>query len=209
MSLGSWIKLKIEAKARGITPGVATVELFNKLFLKNIVLFGRLYEIGLMASMNLMSGKPFDNMAMGLGMVKRGKLTFLPTVTRPPKEVEPVEATESTVAYYPGCSLHSTAREYDNSIRAVAGSLGLNLIEPPGWVCCGSSPAHSSDHKLAMSLPIQNLAIVEQMGLDTVTAPCSACFARMKTAAHAVLKTRRLPANWRPKAVIAIRAASR
>jgi heterodisulfide reductase subunit B len=179
-------QLKIEAKARGITPGVATVELFNKLFLKNIVLFGRLYEIGLMAGMNLMSGKPFDNMAMGLGMVKRGKLTFLPTVTRPPKEVEPVEATESTVAYYPGCSLHSTAREYDNSIRAVAGSLGLNLIEPPGWVCCGSSPAHSSDHKLAMSLPIQNLAIVEQMGLDTVTAPCSACFARMKTAAHVV-----------------------
>jgi heterodisulfide reductase subunit B len=37
-----------------------------------------------------------------------------------------------------------------------------------------------------MSLPIQNLAIVEQMGLDTVTAPCSACFARMKTAAHVV-----------------------
>lgn len=179
-------KLKIEAKARGITPGVATVELFNKLFLKNIVLFGRLYEMGLMAGMNLMTGKPFDNMAMGLGMAKRGKLTLIPTVTRPPKEVEPVEATESTVAYYPGCSLHSTAREYDNSIRAVAGSLGLNLIEPPGWVCCGSSPAHSSDHKLAMELPVQNLAIVEQMGLDTVTAPCSACFARMKTAAHTV-----------------------
>lgn len=179
-------QLKIEAKARGITPGVATVELFNKLFLKNIVLFGRLYEIGLMAGMNLMSGKPFDNMAMGLGMVKRGKLTFLPTVTRPPKEVKPVEVTESTVAYYPGCSLHSTAREYDNSIRAVAGGLGLNLIEPPGWVCCGSSPAHGSDHKLALSLPVQNLAIVEQMGLDTVTAPCSACFARMKTAAHVV-----------------------
>ncbi len=179
-------KLKMEAKARGIAPGVPSVDLFNKLFLKNIDMFGRLYELGLMASMNVLSGKPFDSMAMGIGMVKRGKLNFLPTVTRLPKKVEPVEAAEGTVAYYPGCSLHSTAREYDGSIRAVAGSLGLKLIEPPGWVCCGSSPAHSSDHKLATVLPIQNLAIVEQMGLDSVTAPCSACFARLKSGAHAV-----------------------
>ena len=33
---------------------------------------------------------------------------------------------------------------------------------------------------------MRTLTTVEQMGLDTVTAPCSACFARMKTAAHAV-----------------------
>jgi heterodisulfide reductase subunit B len=35
-------------------------------------------------------------------------------------------------------------------------------------------------------LPMRTLATVEQMGLDTVTAPCSACFARMKAAAHTV-----------------------
>jgi heterodisulfide reductase subunit B len=33
---------------------------------------------------------------------------------------------------------------------------------------------------------MHTLATVEQMGLDTVTAPCSACFARMKAAAHTV-----------------------
>ena len=101
-------RLRIEAKAQGIAPGVPAVDLFNKLFLRNIGVFGRVYELGLMAGMNVMSGKPFDNMAMGAGMVKRGRLTFIPTVTRPPREVQPVEVTEGTVAYYPGCSLHST-----------------------------------------------------------------------------------------------------
>jgi heterodisulfide reductase subunit B len=33
---------------------------------------------------------------------------------------------------------------------------------------------------------MRTLATVEQMGLDTVTAPCSSCFARLKTAAHTV-----------------------
>ena len=178
--------LKIEAKARGIAPSVPTVDLFNRLFLGNINLFGRLYELGLMAGMNVMTGKPFNSLAMGIGMVKRGKLVFLPSVTSPPKTVQPIAVKENTVAYYPGCSLHSTAREYDRSIRAVAGSLGLELVEPPGWTCCGSSPAHSSDHKLATLLPIRNLSVVEQMGLDTVTAPCSACFARLNAAAHVV-----------------------
>ena len=119
-------------------------------------------------------------------MLKRGKLKFVPSVTRPPKQVEAVAAHPNTVAYYPGCSLHSTAREYDRSIRRVMESVDLELVEPPGWVCCGSSPAHTSDPKRATLLPVQNLQTVERMGLDAVTAPCSACFARMKTAAHTV-----------------------
>ena len=60
--------------------------------------------------------------------------------------------------------VHSTAREYDRSIRPVKESLGLELIEPPGWVCCGSSPAHSSDPERATLLPVQNLPAVERMG---------------------------------------------
>jgi heterodisulfide reductase subunit B len=180
--------LRIEAKRLGKPVALPDIPLFNKLFLNNVDMFGRVYELGLMGTMNVLSGKPFNNMAMGLGMMKRGKLNFLPSVTRPPKKVDPVEQTESTVAYYPGCSLHASAREYDHSIRGVAGALGLNLVEPPGWICCGSSPAHSSDHKTATVLPIRNLSTVEQMGLDSVTAPCSACYSRMRAAACTMAK---------------------
>jgi heterodisulfide reductase subunit B len=178
--------LRIEAKRRGLPPVIPEIDKFSRLFLLNIGLLGRLYEVGLMGGMNLVTGQLMKDMGMGLEMIKRRKLNFIPTFTRPPKKVTPVESNGNTVAYYPGCSLHSTAAEYDHTVRAVAEVLDLNLVEPPGWVCCGSSPAHSTDHTLATVLPMQTLATVEQMGLDTVTAPCSACFARMKVASHTV-----------------------
>ena len=97
-----------------------------------------------------------------------------------------IEQDANTVAYYPGCSLHSTASEYDDTIHHVAGALGLKLVEPPGWTCCGSTPAHTCDHQLATALPLRNLATIERMGLDVVTAPCSACYARTKNAEQTV-----------------------
>ncbi len=178
--------LRIEAKRRGLPPVIPEIDKFSRLFLLNIGLLGRLYEVGLMGGMNLVTGQLMKDMGMGLEMIKRGKLRFIPSFTRSPKHVKPVEPADGTVAYYPGCSLHSTAAEYDHTVRAVAEALDLKLVEPPGWVCCGSSPAHSTDHTLATVLPMRTLATVEQMGLDTVTAPCSACFARMKAASHTV-----------------------
>jgi heterodisulfide reductase subunit B len=178
--------LRIEAKRQGLPPTIPEVDKFSTLFLRNIGLLGRLHEVGLMAGMNLMTGQLMKDMDMGLEMLKRRKLKLVPTITRPPKKVKPVESPEGKVAYYPGCSLHSTAAEYDQTVRATAQVLDLELVEPPGWICCGSSPAHSTDHTLATVLPMSTLATVEQMGLDTVTAPCSACFARMKAAAHTV-----------------------
>lgn len=183
---GTMDALRIEAQKRGIPSPIPEIEKFSKLFLTDIGLFGRLYEVGLMAGMNLSTGKIMKDMDMGLEMLKRRKLKLIPSLTRPPKKVTPVEPAPNKVAYYPGCSLHSTAAEYDHTVRDVAGVLDLELVEPPGWTCCGSTPAHSTDHTMATVLPMRTLATVEQMGLDTVTAPCSACFARMKTAAHTV-----------------------
>lgn len=186
--------LRIEAKGRGLPPAIPEVDKFSSIFLRDIDLLGRLYEVGLMGGMYLATvGKLLKDtsqlrkdMGMGLEMMKRRKLKLVPGLTRPPKKVEPVDSHEQMIAYYPGCSLHSTAAEYDHTVRAAAKALDLELVEPPGWVCCGSTPAHSTDHTLATVLPMRTLATVEQMGLDTVTAPCSACFARMKTAAHTV-----------------------
>ncbi|UCC86912.1 MAG: 4Fe-4S dicluster domain-containing protein [Anaerolineales bacterium] len=186
--------LRIEARRRNLPPAIPEVDKFSKLFLVDIGLLGRLYEVGLMGGMYMATLRKLlkdtdqlrKDMRMGLGMMKRRKLKLVPGFTRSPKQVKPIEATPGMVAYYPGCSLHSTAAEYDHTVRAVADTLDLELVEPPGWVCCGSTPAHSTDHTLATVLPMRTLATVEQMGLDTVTAPCSACFARMKTAAHTV-----------------------
>ena len=86
-------------------------------------------------------------------------------------------------AYYPGCSLHSTGSEYDVSFRAVCEKLGIEIEELKRWICCGTSPAHSSSRLLSLALPFENLCLVEKMGMTDVVAPCASCFARLKTAA--------------------------
>ncbi len=88
-------------------------------------------------------------------------------------------------AYYPGCSLESTGKEFDQSIRAVSKAIDVELVELPDWICCGSTSAHATAHNLAIALPAQNLAIAEKLNLDPLV-PCSACYNRLKTAEHAV-----------------------
>ena len=84
------------------------------------------------------------------------------------------------LAYYPGCSLQSTAVEYDLSSRAVCRALDLELVELPDWSCCGATSAHSTNHLLSLALPARNLKLAQEAGLDIV-APCSACYNRLKT----------------------------
>jgi len=87
-------------------------------------------------------------------------------------------------AYYPGCSLHSTGSEFDISLKAVCEKLGIELIEVDGWICCGSTPAHSVSELLSLALPVSNLCQVETMGMDEVVVPCASCFRRLKAGHH-------------------------
>jgi heterodisulfide reductase subunit B len=88
-------------------------------------------------------------------------------------------------AYYPGCSAESTARDMHQSTLAVANALGIEMVEPKGWTCCGATAGHQTDRILAASLPAANLAKVQDMGLDCVV-NCAACFNRMKVANHEI-----------------------
>jgi heterodisulfide reductase subunit B len=90
-----------------------------------------------------------------------------------------------TYAFFPGCSLDSTAEDFKMSTVAVAEALGIELKEIPGWTCCGSTPAHATDALLAASLPARNLAIAEQMGHDVVVC-CAACYSRLASANLAI-----------------------
>ncbi len=89
-------------------------------------------------------------------------------------------------AYYPGCSLHSTAKEYDRSLRSVCEDIGIELDEVENWVCCGSSWAHPTSNLLNVALPMKNLAEIEKGGHSEVIVPCAECFSRFKAAQHEV-----------------------
>jgi len=88
--------------------------------------------------------------------------------------------------YYPGCSLESTSKAYDHSLRTVFDILRLRLNELPDWNCCGATMYMSVDEHLACSLSARNLALAEPLGHDVV-APCSSCFTLL-TKAHRIMR---------------------
>ena len=173
-----------EALENGISPSVSEVNIFNQAFMREVRLWGRAFELGLMAEMKLRTRDILGDMDLGVKMIRRNKLPFVPNLARPPHKVKPLPGADSAVAYYPGCSLHSTAAEFNVSAKAVCEALELELIEPQGWVCCGSSAAHRSDPEAAYELPLSNLALIEQSGFKEVTMPCAACFNRHRTAQY-------------------------
>lgn len=92
------------------------------------------------------------------------------------------------VGYYPGCSLESSAKEFDLSIRAIFKEMGVSLQEIPDWNCCGASPGHSLNEELAIALPYWNLVKAEEAGLDKIVSPCPACYSHLKHIHEEVVK---------------------
>jgi heterodisulfide reductase subunit B len=95
------------------------------------------------------------------------------------------------IAYYPGCSLHGIAREYERSAALVCRRLGIRLVEVEDWNCCGATAAHSLDRELTLGLSARNLSIVNRMKLDRVVTPCAGCFSRLKGCTHELEKSKK------------------
>ena len=77
--------------------------------------------------------------------------------------------------YYPGCSLHSSGKSYDESSRAVAAALGAKFVELEDWNCCGATAYMGIKELTAFTISARNLALAEQKSGEIV-APCSGCY---------------------------------
>ena len=84
-------------------------------------------------------------------------------------------------AYYPGCSLEASAKDYDMSMRAVAKALDVHLEEVPDWNCCGASSGFVVDSKAATAWCSRTLLFAEKQGLDMII-PCTGCLKNMNKA---------------------------
>jgi len=87
----------------------------------------------------------------------------------------------TSYAYFPGCSLETSAKEYDSSTRGVFKKIGVELNEVPDWSCCGSSQAHKVDRDMAAAIAGRNLVLASSVGSDIV-APCASCSMSLKEA---------------------------
>ncbi|MBN2056439.1 CoB--CoM heterodisulfide reductase iron-sulfur subunit B family protein [bacterium] len=88
------------------------------------------------------------------------------------------------VGYFPGCSLTGSAKEFDISLREVLRALGVELQEIDDWSCCGASSAHVVSRVLATALPMRDLVLAEEQGIDRLLVPCAACYNRLICAQH-------------------------
>lgn len=80
---------------------------------------------------------------------------------------------------YPGCSLNGSARDYNESVFALAEAFGLVLEQVNDWNCCGATAAHNLNRELSLALPARILSLAEQNGMEEIIVPCAACYNRL------------------------------
>ena len=119
----------------------------------------------------------------------------------------------NTFLYYPGCSMEGSARAYQTSLDVICNVLGIRMQELDDWNCCGATEYAGISMLQSHALISRNLALAEAQAvsapaaetaargaksggspaagsannvpLDTVVAPCSACYLNLaKTDAY-------------------------
>ncbi len=79
------------------------------------------------------------------------------------------------IPYYPGCTLNTKGKGFDNSARASARELGLELVELEEWNCCGATFPLLVDNMLDLAGPAQVLVSARQEG-ERLAVACSTCY---------------------------------
>jgi heterodisulfide reductase subunit B len=92
-----------------------------------------------------------------------------------------------TLTYYPGCSMKTSSKFYEVSLKDIFSFYGIGLKELDNWSCCGASAAHTIDETLAHALSARNIATAETEG-NHFLAPCSSCYNRTKITNDAIRK---------------------
>jgi heterodisulfide reductase subunit B len=90
--------------------------------------------------------------------------------------------------YYPGCSLKSTGRAFEESLLAVLSALDVQIPELEDWNCCGATAYMSISELKAFALCARNFALAEQQLKDekeiNLVIPCAACYLGLNKAWH-------------------------
>lgn len=84
-------------------------------------------------------------------------------------------------AFFPGCVLKGMAAEAYQAVTAVTNRLGIELIELPGWTCCGGSHAQDVDETAALAVNARNISLAENLGLPLLTM-CNTCTLMLRKA---------------------------
>jgi len=83
------------------------------------------------------------------------------------------------VSYFPGCTLNTTGKGFDNAVRASTAAVGLELAELRDWNCCGATFPLIVDNMLELAAPAHVLVAARDEG-STLTTACTTCYNVLK-----------------------------
>ncbi|MCL0078723.1 CoB--CoM heterodisulfide reductase iron-sulfur subunit B family protein [Dehalococcoidia bacterium] len=94
------------------------------------------------------------------------------------------------LSYYPGCTLKTKAKNFEDSAIASMSTLGIDLIELPRWNCCGASYCLADDDLIHQVAPVRDLIRVKEQsvrGILPLKSPkvvtlCPFCYNTLKRA---------------------------
>jgi heterodisulfide reductase subunit B len=85
----------------------------------------------------------------------------------------------ASLPYYPGCTLNTVAKAFDQSARRSFRILGIELAELAQWNCCGASFPLTPNNVIGLTGPT-NVLIQSQKAGGTVSTLCSFCYNTLK-----------------------------
>ncbi len=86
------------------------------------------------------------------------------------------------LAFFPGCTLKTSARELEVSTLAAMERLGVHLVELPRWNCCGTVYSMTDDDLAHQIAPVRDLARAAEQGSERLVTVCSFCYNTLKQA---------------------------
>jgi heterodisulfide reductase subunit B len=86
------------------------------------------------------------------------------------------------ITYYPGCTLKSTAKNFEDSALCSLKNLEVDFEELPRWNCCGTVFSLATDDLIHHVAPIRNLIRVKESNSNRVLTLCAMCYNTLKRA---------------------------
>lgn len=87
-----------------------------------------------------------------------------------------------SLAYYPGCTLKTKAKNLEEPAIASLEVLGFKLEEIARWNCCGAVHSLADDDLIHQVAPVRNLIRAREQGKNELITLCSFCFNTLKRA---------------------------
>lgn len=86
------------------------------------------------------------------------------------------------ISYYPGCTLKSHAKNFEDSALCALRALGVEVEELSRWNCCGTVFSLAADDLIHHVAPIRNLIRTKEAQSETLMTLCAMCYNTLKRA---------------------------